>query len=160
MESKRVRSYVERALEEVTAALVTYTNGAESEWFAYSASALKRISNSALADPIGRVASDVPRKIRRSDRLVGPLLLVLRTSFHLSAALTTSLVHALYYARLYDSAFEDYENDLETKNLSQQLEKKGVRFVLKDVCGLMDSDPTESMVISRIEREYSKTFNP
>lgn len=154
LQSSVVRSHVERALEDVTSALVAKSGGAESEWFDYARTVLRRIGDERLQDPLMRVAREVPRKLGRDDRLLGPLLLVLRTSFNLSVPLVAGVVYALVYAYVLASHDANEEPDPSSFSMAAELRAHGVRSVLRDVCALDLDDETESYVADVIQREF------
>ena len=101
-----------------------------------------------------RVAREVPRKLGRDDRLLGPLLLVLRTSFNLSVPLVAGVVYALVYAYVLASHDANEEPDPSSFSMAAELRAHGVRSVLRDVCALDLDDETESYVADVIQREF------
>lgn len=76
LQIKEIRRMIENSLENVSKALANSEGSSTHEWFQISGEAFNRISNAKIDDTIHRVARDVPRKLNRNDRLIGPLLLI------------------------------------------------------------------------------------
>jgi mannitol-1-phosphate 5-dehydrogenase len=88
---------------------------------------IRRFSNTALADPIPRVARDPIRKLGPGERLLGPATLIQRTSGRVPAHLALGVAGALLYRS---------DEDGQSSRLSGMLRMGGVAHVLKEVCSL------------------------
>jgi mannitol-1-phosphate 5-dehydrogenase len=94
--------------------------------------AVRRFSNTALADPIPRVARDPIRKLGPGERLLGPASLIQRTTGRVPAHLALGVAGALLYRS---------GEDGQSARLSGMLRVRGVAHALKEVCALdPDSD--------------------
>lgn len=154
LELPEVRSYTEAALEDVASALAVVSGRSLPSWNEYASKVLARISSTKLRDPIPRVAHDVPRKLMRDDRLIGPLLLVLRVSWKVSEPIMTGILYALLYAHETCRGEVSFEDDVTTRRLGEQLRHHGVRFVLTTVCGLDINDATEEGIVDLLEERF------
>ncbi len=154
LKSDVVRSHVEQALEEVAKAFTEQNYGLKEDWFEYAGQVLERISNEHLDDPISRVARDVPRKLKRTDRLVGSLLFVLRTRFKIVDSLLVAILHALLYAYSYDGTSNNFEKDESTQDLKAKILENGVAWALVNVCGFDSTDPAEKEIADRLTGEF------
>ena len=135
-----VRPIVLAAVEESSAALVKRHDLDATKQAQYVNSVIVRFENSSLPDPIVRVARDPKRKLARKDRLVQPALLALETGIT-----PTNLAIGIAAGLLYDEA-----SDPQAGQIGQDLEKKGLDYVLNHVCGL----PTGDSLATLIKEQY------
>jgi mannitol-1-phosphate 5-dehydrogenase len=101
---------------------------------------LSRFANKALGDTIYRVGRDVGRKLSREDRVIGALLLEVR---HGGAGKFTALCAAAgmrFLAR--DEKGETFAPD---EQVVAAFRTYGPAHVLRTVCGLDPSDPTDKL---------------
>jgi mannitol-1-phosphate 5-dehydrogenase len=103
---------------------------------------LRRFENSALDDPIRRVARDPIRKLRAGDRLLGPARLVELTLGRAPAYFALGIAAALLYRA---------DDDAESQQLERMLRMYGVDGVLQEVCGLDPDDPLARAVADRYQ---------
>lgn len=104
------------------------------------AQALKRFGDEELADPIARVARDPIRKLGRTDRLVGPALMVEAANGELPAHFSLGIAAALLYRS---------DTDQQATALAAMLAERGVAPVIEEVCGLSPTDGIGGAVASR-----------
>lgn len=108
---------------------------------------LGRFANRALGDTLYRVGRDLYRKLARDDRLVGAALLAARHNLpfdHIAGAIRASVRF-----RATDDSGDLYPSDAAFAGTETP---KGLAGVLRDVCGLRESDPTDREVMARILR--------
>ena len=85
-----------------------------------------RFSNVALGDTVARVAKDPMRKLRHDDRLIGGAKLALAYGIEPS-----NFLKGIRAALAYDNP-----EDKEAQELQVFLKKKGLDWVLREICGL------------------------
>ncbi|MCO7128095.1 mannitol-1-phosphate 5-dehydrogenase [Sporolactobacillus shoreicorticis] len=98
---------------------------------------LYRFQNPKLNDDVTRVGRSPLRKLGSEDRLVKPAREAQKLGLpfqHLAKVMAA----ALHF---------DYSEDAEAESLQQQLKQKGVRAVLRDVCGFEEDDPIAKEVV-------------
>ena len=108
---------------------------------------LSRFANTALGDTVFRVGKDLPRKLHRSDRVVGAALLCERQGKPWDAV-SSSFAAALGFR----AADEDGQTFPADDSFHAFLEARGPRIVLAETCGLEDTDPLDRRVIARLAR--------
>ncbi len=92
---------------------------------------LRRFCNKALGDTIYRVGRDVPRKLARSDRLVGALLFDIEQG--VEAPVTALGIAAGMRFRATDEHGRLYPADAE---FASHAWPRGIEYVMRNVCGL------------------------
>ena len=109
---------------------------------------LERFANKYLGDTVFRVGRDLRRKLHRDDRIVGAALLARSHGLPFDA-IAEVFRAALSFAAV-DESGEFYPADAEFRN---SLLPRGVRAVIREVCGLSPDVPAERDVITAfIER--------
>jgi mannitol-1-phosphate 5-dehydrogenase len=106
---------------------------------------LRRFANKALGDTIYRVGRDLYRKLARNDRLIGAILLAARHD--LPYSVIAEAVRAAISFRAVDEEGRLYPRD--TEFIANEV-PKGLAGILRDVCGLRESDVIDREVIARI----------
>lgn len=99
---------------------------------------VKRFKNKALKETVARVAADPIRKLRIDDRLVGAALYTLQ-----SGQQPTEVVEAIVAALKYSNP-----DDNSAVLLQDELNQKGVEFVLENRCGLKKGEPLYEMILT------------
>jgi mannitol-1-phosphate 5-dehydrogenase len=111
---------------------------------------LSRFGNRALGDTVYRVGRDLPRKLSRDDRLVGALLLDAEEEIPAPAATLATAAGFLF--RGADERKAMFPADEEFSN---ELERRGEKWALSEVCGLRGDDPAEASIARSIERAFA-----
>ena len=96
---------------------------------------LSRFANKALGDTIYRVGRDVPRKLSRDDRVIGPLLLEIRHGMCHEMTALCAAAGMRFLAR--DETGDTYAPDQE---FADGIYVKGAAHVLTTVCGKAVND--------------------
>lgn len=104
---------------------------------------LFRFGNEALGDTVYRVGRDLPRKLDRSDRVLGAALLCERHGLPWDAIY--EVFGAALGFRAVDEAFRPFPAD---KSFIAVLERDGLEETLKRVCKLDPDDPVDKRVLS------------
>jgi mannitol-1-phosphate 5-dehydrogenase len=139
----QVRADVEGALRESGGALSAefgYPAELMAEW---AAEVLRRVANPALNDQVARLGQDPRRKLRRSDRLVGPALLARKHGIqpvHLARAIAAGLL---------------YRNPADPGAVwvQERVAALGVTGALREVCELT---PADAELAAMIEAAYQE----
>jgi len=108
---------------------------------------LCRFANRALGDTIYRVGRDVPRKLSREDRLVGALLM--DAAEGVAAPITILAAAAAFFFDATDESGQPFPADAD---FARAVSRRGVDWVLSDVCGLDFSRPEEAAIAARLRR--------
>ncbi len=140
-----IQRIVSGALQESGAMLVRRHNFEPAAQQQYAASVLKRFQNPALPDPVVRVAREPKRKLAPTDRLVRPAELAVEAGVT-PTFLATGIAAALLY---------DYPEDEQARELSRDLQQKGIDIVLREVCGLEPTGKLARLVkaaVSQMEK--------
>jgi mannitol-1-phosphate 5-dehydrogenase len=136
-----IRFEGEGALEEVSAALQKEYDFTEEEMGVWVKGVLDQTNNTTIGDTVIRSAADPLRKLKRDDRMIGPIQLCLRNGIdpkHLIQAVGA----ALYY-------FE--EEDSASVKLRDLIKERSVQGAVIEACGLTQDDV---LLINRIEDAY------
>lgn len=136
-----IKAEAEGALGEVSAALQEEYGFTEEEMKVWVEGVLDQTNNPTIGDTVIRSVADPLRKLKRDDRLIGPIQLCLRNGVdpkHLIKAVGA----ALHY-------FE--EEDAASVKLRELIKEKGIKDTLIEVCGLTQDDV---FLINRIEDAY------
>lgn len=107
---------------------------------------LARFADSALGDPVGRVARDPMRKLGPHDRLLGPVGLLRHHDRHVPAHFALGIAAALLYGY---AAPDVLTTDRQASTLRNQLERDGIAATLHQLCGLHPGDPIAAAITSR-----------
>lgn len=146
---KEIRRQVEELIGVSAEALIKEYPGEfdEAKMQQYQRDVLDRISNPALQDTLWRIGRDIPRKLGRTERIVGSLLLALR--------------HGLsgeYHVQLYEAALAFYacneqgEPAAVDRQFHRDICRKGVEHALYSVSELRDAVAGEKKVAEEIAR--------
>jgi mannitol-1-phosphate 5-dehydrogenase len=122
-----LRPLIVGCLIESKRALLRLHNGSGDDVAGAVSATVRRFSNTALADPIPRVARDPIRKLSPGERLLGPATLIQHTSGRVPAHLALGVAGALLYRS---------DEDGQSARLAGMLRTEGVAHVLREVCSL------------------------
>ncbi len=143
-----VRAAVEGALREACGALSAefgYPRALMDEW---AAEVLRRAANPALADQVARLAQDPRRKLRRSDRLVGPALLAQKHGIP-----PAYLAHAIAAGLLYRNPA-----DPGAVWVQERVTVLGLAGALDEVCELTPADAELAEMIRTAYGEIKSSY--
>ncbi|MEA3335029.1 MAG: hypothetical protein U9R25_03910 [Chloroflexota bacterium] len=134
----QVRAEAEGALAEVSRALQLEYGFSADGMARWNENVLRQTDNPTLGDTVARHGADPRRKLKRSDRLVGPLLLVHKHD-----------LPAPYHVRAIAAAlcFQD-PRDAGAVYVQKQVADLGVESAVRELCGLTEAedDLVESIV--------------
>jgi mannitol-1-phosphate 5-dehydrogenase len=147
---KHIRRAVKEAMWESSRALIMEypEEFNEENMKEYIDDLIRRLSNKALGDTIYRIGRDVPRKLSRNDRLIGPLLLSMKHSISAPYITITAAAATLFRAK--DENGEMFEKD---RVFAEQIYPRGIDFVIKEICGL--DFEREKEIVDNIRDAYS-----
>jgi mannitol-1-phosphate 5-dehydrogenase len=133
LELPGVRAAARRAMTEAAAALAREypADLAPAALEAHIEDLLGRFANAALGDTVYRVGRDLPRKLHRSDRIVGAALLCERHGLAWDAIADVFRAALTFDAT--DESGKPFPADTEAREL---LEREGIQAFLSQVCGL------------------------
>ena len=140
-----LRAEAEGALGEVSAALQKvygFTPEAMAKWVK---GVIDQTNNPSIADTVVRMAADPLRKLRKTDRLIGPALLCLNNGVE-PAHLVRAIAYALHYRN---------PDDPNSIKITDAIQADGLDETLKAVCGLGE-DPMEKKLIDKIKPAYDR----
>lgn len=134
----QVRAEAESALAEVSQALQLEYGFGAAEMARWNENVLRQTDNPTLSDTVARHGGDPRRKLKRTDRLVGPLLLA-----HQHQLPTPHLVRAIAAAFLYRNPA-----DAGALYVQQRLAEADLADVVRELCGLTsdEEDLVEAIV--------------
>ena len=112
---------------------------------------LRRFGNRALGDTIFRVGRDMARKLSPQDRLIGALRLDAEEGVA-SPWSATAAAAALFF-RGKDEQGRMFEGD---RQFIERLEREGAEALLRDVCGLGDSEPMDRIIREQVLAAYQR----
>jgi len=131
------------ALSEVSSALRKEYGFTEEEMNSWVQGILIQTNNRTVGDTVVRSAADPLRKLKKSDRLIGPALLCLRNR-----------IKPAHLIRAVGAAFHYYnEEDENSVKLAEVVRAKGIRIAIREFCGLGDEDFGKELA-SEIEQAY------
>jgi mannitol-1-phosphate 5-dehydrogenase len=133
------------ALSEVSSALQKEYGFTEDEMNTWIEGVLTQTNNRTVGDTVIRSAADPLRKLKKSDRLIGPALLCLRNGikpFHLIRAIGA----AFHYLN---------EEDQNSVKLAVTVRDKGIKNAIQEFCGLGD-EALEKELAGEIEQAYKQ----
>lgn len=136
-----VTSAARAALGEAGAALTATYGLPDEEMCRWMEGVIDQTDNPALGDTVARFGADPGRKLRRDDRLVGPLLLARRRGIE-----TPGLIRALAAALRYQDA-----DDAGAILVREKVETLGVEEAARVLCGL---NPDEADLVQAIAHAY------
>lgn len=140
---RRIRALLEECMQEVSAALMRKHGFTGKEMQEHIDDLYRRFANIALGDTVARVTRDVERKLRRDDRLVGTLHLLLENGITPPQGLCEAIAAAL----LYDNA-----DDSSSAALQRRIRDEGVSAVLTGIIGIAPDDPLHQRILSAYSR--------
>lgn len=148
-----IRLKTEAAMRQAAAALLVEWPGVftPQELENHIQDLLRRFANRSLGDTIHRVGRDLKRKLQKSDRLMGAILLAERHS------LPWDSIGQAYLAALYFTALPSSEwsaDDIAFRDQDLQL---GIEHILRSVSNLDSENPIENAVMQKME-SLSKLF--
>jgi mannitol-1-phosphate 5-dehydrogenase len=118
---------------------------AHAELEAYIDDLLERFSNAALRDTVFRVGRDLPRKLHRSDRVLGAALLCEQHALPWG-----QIARAFMAALTFDARGEDGEAFPADAAFRRRLLAEGLPAMLEGVCRLDDRRQVDSRVLARL----------
>ena len=144
IENEVVRGIVEAAMWESAHALISEypSEFSEPNQQAYIDDLIKRFGNEHLGDTIFRVGRDITRKLGFDERLIGAARLDLKN--HLTPRYTALGIAGAFMFRSVDEKGQMYEND---QKFMTDLEEKGMDYMLKNICGLEQSEHRELIIL-------------
>jgi mannitol-1-phosphate 5-dehydrogenase len=150
LELPGIRDRARAAMREAAVALVLEYPKAhdDASLEAHIEDILSRFANRALGDTVFRVGRDLPRKLDRSDRVVGAALLCQRRG--LRWEVIASVFRAALDFRATDEQGLPFPADAAFLDL---LGSRGPAFLLSDTCRLDPSDPVDGPVAARLRKE-------
>ena len=125
-----VRIEAEGALTEVSEALQREYGFTADEMARWNENVLRQTDNPTLGDTVVRHGADPRRKLKRSDRLVGPLLLLHK--HHLSAI---HLIRAIAAALCFQNP-----DDAGAVYVQEQVAQLGVKSAVRELCELTEAE--------------------
>ena len=142
-----VREGALRAMSEASAALALEypLDLPEEELKKHIADLMGRFGNRALGDTVFRVGKDIPRKLGRSDRIIGAALLCERHGLG-----WTGIAEVFRAALGFGAANDDGSKFPADESFRSMLASGGLRTVLAEVCGLSLADPVEARVFAKL----------
>ena len=138
-----VRAGAEGVLRESGAVVQAACGFDTVEMEAWMAGVIKQTHNPALRDTVARYGADPARKLRRTDRLVAPLLLA-RDHGIPTPNLTRALAAALRYAAPEDAG---------ARAVRQAIESLGLRAAIRELCELTGA---EEDLVTEIASAYAE----
>lgn len=143
MANERILDEARRALSEAGQALCAAYGFTPEEMEAWNRGVIEQTDNPALRDTVQRDAADPLRKLRRDDRLIGPILLARKHDLPWK-----------YLCRAVAAAFHyDDINDATALSIKKDIAEKGLRKTIEDICSLSRD---ESDLIDAIVRAYHR----
>ena len=106
---------------------------------------LHRFQNRALGDTVFRVGRDLRRKLDKTDRLVGAMLLAARHGLPFDAIASAAAAAFSFAAR--DERGREAEDDAEVRAMASA---HGIAYALETISGLSPAVPVESAVIDAV----------
>lgn len=138
LQDPRIMSEVRAVLAETSEMLIEKHGAHEQEQKEYVEKIIKRISNPHLEDAVERVGRAPLRKLGRNERFIGPAAEL--------AEMNRDFSHLLKAAEM-AFRFQNVEEDKESFELAETMEKNEASAVVEKVCGLDQSHPLFSHVV-------------
>jgi mannitol-1-phosphate 5-dehydrogenase len=138
-----IKVEAEGALEEVSTALQTEYGFTGEEMEVWVKGVLDQTNNPTIRDTVIRSAADPLRKLKRDDRMIGPIQLCLRNGID-PKHLIKAVAAVLYY-------FE--KDDAASVKLRELIKEKGIQDTIIEACGLTKDD---TLLVSQIEDAYKQ----
>jgi mannitol-1-phosphate 5-dehydrogenase len=125
-----VRSQAERVLEEVAQALQAEYGFDAKEMEAWIARVIRETDNPTLGDRVSRHGADPVRKLRRSDRLIGPLLMARKHGIP-APSLTRATAAAFLFRNPCDPG---------AVAVQERVRQSGIESAVRELCELTDAE--------------------
>lgn len=138
IEDAEIKNICQNAMEASALALSNEHKKSYEQVKAYAYDLIERFGNRYLGDTTERVGKDTKRKLSANDRLVGAAKLCKKYGID-----NTYILYGIAAALLFES------DDVGTQEVQRTLTQKGIRAVLKEVCGL-EEDIIEYSKITEI----------
>jgi mannitol-1-phosphate 5-dehydrogenase len=138
MEDPAVERVVRGAMEETGRALCLRFGFDSAAERAYEDDLCQRYLNRALGDQVRRVAADPLRKLGPDDRLIGSARLCLQEGVE-----PVHVIRGIRAALAYDNPADPV-----AVTLQDMLHARGLRSVLLDICGLVETEPLYARLVS------------
>jgi len=136
-----IRVETEGALIEVSAALQKEYGFTGEEMEVWLKGVLDQTNNPTIGDTVIRSAADPLRKLKRDDRMIGPIQLCLRNGIY-PKHLIQAVGAALNYFK---------EGDEASLKLKELIKEKGIQGAIIETCGLTQDD---AFLVNRIDEAY------
>lgn len=143
LEDKEIKDIVHEALAETSHLIVNKHGITVEEQKEYVDKIIKRISNPHLEDVVERVGRAPLRKLSKKERFVGPAA---------ELAYRGDKVDALLGCIEMTFRFQNVEGDEESGQLAKIMKEKDAKTVVKEVCGLEESEPLYKDVLKIVEK--------
>lgn len=143
LEDKEIKDIVHEALAETSHLIVNKHGITVEEQKEYVDKIIKRISNPHLEDVVERVGRAPLRKLSKKERFVGPAA---------ELAHRGDKVDALLGCIEMAFRFQNVEGDEESAELAKIMKEKDAKTVVKEVCGLEESEPLYKDVLKIVEK--------
>lgn len=150
LQDKEIMAEVRGALMETKSLIVSKHAIDEEAQAAYVNKIVKRIGNPHLEDAVERVGRAPLRKLSRKERFIGP-----------AAELAENGQSIKYLLDAIEMAFrfQEVEDDEESKQLARIMSENGPEDVVKQVCGIQDSEkifPQLVQVVQRVQADSAE----
>jgi mannitol-1-phosphate 5-dehydrogenase len=142
----QVRKEALGALDESSRALQAECHFSADEMARWNEGVVYQTNNPTLGDRVSRQAADPMRKLRREDRLIGPILLARK-----HAIPTPHLVRATAVAFLYRNAC-----DPSAVAIQERIVQCGIEVAVREICQL---GPEEEDVVTAVVAAYAEIKN-
>lgn len=143
MADPEIKKQVTEALEETAHLIVNKHGITKEDQEEYVQTIIRRISNPHLEDVVERVGRAPIRKLGRKERFVGPAAELAEKGDGVSGLLTA--IEMCF-------RFQDVEGDDESKELKEIMDENGPEDVVKEVCGLKESEKLFPMVVDIVKK--------
>lgn len=147
LEDQEIRSIVRECLAETSQLITTKHGVSKDEQKEYVEKIIKRISNPYLEDVVERVGRAPLRKLGRKERFVGPAA---------GLAENGDKYDALLGAIEVTFGFVNVPGDDESAELAKILESTDAEEVVKNICGLTESDKLYADVVKVVKKVQKK----
>lgn len=131
---------VQGALNEVARGLALEYSFSTDEMESFTAGILSYLSNPALPDTVARVGGDPKRKLRRTDRLIGPALMCRKhgvTPYY--------LMRNVAKAFMFGAGPSPLSEDPSAGEVQKALRLNGIGWCLRELCGLHEEEDLQEI---------------
>ncbi|KAK7420538.1 hypothetical protein QQX98_002737 [Neonectria punicea] len=143
LQDKEIMAEVRGALMETKTLITSKHNIGEEAQVAYVNRIIKRIGNPHLEDAVERVGRAPLRKLSRKERFIGPAA---------ELAENGQPIKYLLDAIEMTFRFQDVEDDEESSELAKIMAAQGAEDVVKQVCGIQDSEKIFPQLVEVVKR--------